>query len=131
MIVTHVLLRLVLNLLPDRQAADQKFATAYTVLASLDMHSNTTRWVQYVRTAAEAGESNGMHTYGQILLQGIGVEKDLVQGLTWLIRAASKVRTKSSTDVGRPCSQPLVATSHTTRVELCARIQLSYLVGLQ
>jgi uncharacterized protein len=56
---------------------------------------------QFVRIAAEAGIAEAQAVYAQMLLDGIGVEKDMLSALHWFQRAAAQDHVMAINMVGR------------------------------
>jgi len=56
---------------------------------------------QFVRIAAEAGIAEAQAVYAQMLLDGIGVEKDMLSALSWFQRAAAQDHSMAINMVGR------------------------------
>ncbi|MEB3094544.1 tetratricopeptide repeat protein [Achromobacter sp. D10] len=76
-------------------------ATTPEALARLREHGPAEDYAGWIRAAAELGLIEAQTIYGQMLLDGVGVERDPEQGLAWFKRAAHADHPMAVNMVGR------------------------------
>lgn len=76
-------------------------ATTPEQLARLRESGPAEEYAAWIRTAAELGLTEAQAIYGQMLLDGVGVERQPEEGLTWFKRAAHADHLMAINMVGR------------------------------